>query len=766
MEKNYTQVPTNYKKNVDWINDAYDGKGVTFADGFQKDGVQNAMGARGSKKWNNWGCFLSVVRNEKGTFVVIEDEGTVGLTGPNMDLDKVAEMVANGEELSSDLRLARFSSMFNSGNNTTGGGLFGAGKAVYAAASEKYTYYFDSLTIEGNYVANAVEAGRIHKYAFEGEEAKAYIKNETGLDEKKNEGTRVIIVSPKQDLVDAIENHTIEQYIIESYWIVLTKMVGAQGIFVNGVKVVLPEEPAYTNQYDTGIYQFAEGYRVKNLGIRVSLEGKNPWTGISYYRKGMKIGDVGVDEIPEKLKGKFWGFIEVDDEWEAELARIEDNIHYGVRTGKRGVKAYQNLKTFVNAIWNEKLIEWNYKKNKEHEDKRLRDELDSIADSLQELFSKMGYDNLGSGERKPDFDVRWQNISYPNEGSATVYDGDVLRYGYRITNRYKTVKKFEYIIQVVAGNEIIKELAREEIVLDPGATFSRDEQLKISKDVGRKYEENEIVLIVTAKDGNNQKRKSLEFYYALEKEDNSTRKVLLTLHTIDFPKEGSRRVDSDQAISNISYRIENKHPYAIKVGLKITVNKVDDGMPVIKDVGSYKFEIAAKEEICSETIEKIVFDADTFDEFLLRGEVELRARLVSLENNDVYEQGEKITYYNFRIFYNSDEKNGMKDSFEYELILDEEDYRRSYNDNNGSQRIIYINIGHPAFKLVENSGEMEVHYLHEQMLKQYVLLYLSEQRYNLFLREGEDISDLDPATLVDRIERKIENTYKKSLTGV
>ena len=52
------------------------------------------------------------------------------------------------------------------------------------------------------------------------------------------------------------------------------------------------------------------------------------------------------------------------------------------------------------------------------------------------------------------------------------------------------------------------------------------------------------------------------------------------------------------------------------------------------------------------------------------------------------------------------------------------------------------------------------------LLKQYVLLYLSEQRYNLFLREGEDISDLDPATLVDRIERKIENTYKNSLTGV
>ena len=49
----------------------------------------------------------------------------------------------------------------------------------------------------------------------------------------------------------------------------------------------------------------------------------------------MKIGQVDLKDIPTKIDGKFWGYIEVDDTWEAALSEIEDKVHFGVSKGKK-----------------------------------------------------------------------------------------------------------------------------------------------------------------------------------------------------------------------------------------------------------------------------------------------------------------------------------------------------------------------------------------------------------------------------------------------
>ena len=49
-----TAIPQNYKNNVEWILGAYEDAGVTFPNGFQKDAIQNAVGARKTNKWKNW----------------------------------------------------------------------------------------------------------------------------------------------------------------------------------------------------------------------------------------------------------------------------------------------------------------------------------------------------------------------------------------------------------------------------------------------------------------------------------------------------------------------------------------------------------------------------------------------------------------------------------------------------------------------------------------------------------------------------------------
>ena len=131
-----SSIPQNYKNNVEWILKAYSDSGVAFSDGFQKDAIQNAVGAREKNKWNEWACDISIVKTDKGTFLIVEDFGTSGLTGENYSMDEIQIMVSKGFKLGSDERLARFSSMFNSGENKTGGGLFGVGKSVYSVASQ------------------------------------------------------------------------------------------------------------------------------------------------------------------------------------------------------------------------------------------------------------------------------------------------------------------------------------------------------------------------------------------------------------------------------------------------------------------------------------------------------------------------------------------------------------------------------------------------------------------------------------------------------
>ena len=319
-----TPIPQNYRNNVDWILGAYTDAGVSFPNGFQKDAIQNAVGARKTNRWKNWRCDISLIENTHGRYVVVEDSGTVGLTGKNTPAEEINALMAQGKTLPAEERLSRFTSMFNSGGNTTGGGLFGAGKSVYSVASQSYTYYYDSLREDGLYVANVNKNGQVNSTAYEGDEAKKYIFDNTGLSEKKTVGTRIIIESPKEELVESINNGDIVPFIQESWWIIIQRLADDAAITVNGVKVNVPEDIKNgTHSFELqNPEMYMPGYKVKHFGLYAFDDGNNRWNGISYYRKGMKIGEIDIKEIPKKIENKFWGYIEVDEQWEDDLSLI------------------------------------------------------------------------------------------------------------------------------------------------------------------------------------------------------------------------------------------------------------------------------------------------------------------------------------------------------------------------------------------------------------------------------------------------------------
>ena len=76
MNRMKATMPQNFKKDIDWIIDAYELAKVSLPDGFQKDAIQNAVGARSKNTWVELKCKIDLINNYKGYFLLIEDEGT------------------------------------------------------------------------------------------------------------------------------------------------------------------------------------------------------------------------------------------------------------------------------------------------------------------------------------------------------------------------------------------------------------------------------------------------------------------------------------------------------------------------------------------------------------------------------------------------------------------------------------------------------------------------------------------------------------------
>lgn len=764
---NMTPIPQNYKNNVDWILGAYTDAGVTFPNGFQKDAIQNAVGARKTNKWKDWSCDISLIENEHGSFVVVEDFGTVGLTGKNTSAEEINAMMARGEILSSNERLSRFTSMFNSGGNTTGSGLFGAGKSVYSVASETYTYYFDSLREDEVYVANVNKCGQVMPVALEASEAKKYILDHTGLSEKTTNGTRIIIENPKAELADAIRSGDIITYIQESWWLIIQRLDNNTCISVNGVAVTVPsdiKDASHIFELQNPEY-YVSNYKVKHFGLYLFANGDNRWSGISYYRKGMKIGEIDLKDIPDKVKGKFWGYIEVDEAWEDDLSEIEDKVHFGVSKGKKTTSTYQYLKNYCNEKVKANLIEWRFIKDKENEDKKLRDELREIAENIQDLFDELGFEDLGKGPKKSDFDVRWQDIFYPVEDTERVTSNDSIKFTMRIKSTYLTDKRFEYKLYVVNPKTgvVLSQIESDKITVKSNTVYKKSFSHTINKENSEQYAENRIVLSVKVIGSGIEKNKELPYFYDINKPENSRNIVNLVLHECVLPQQGSRRINFGESIKKVCYRIENKRNHELNYKLNVSVhNASDPTCPKIVDIISLTGTIKPFEDEITPYLDDILFMQSVYENYLTSGVLELRARLISNEDDGEFEKGDKITFYHFKLFLNCDEKNGKNDAFDVKSIDDAENYKRSWHTP-GTARTIFLNVGHTAYLNVQDYPDIQYEYLREQMLKQYVLLYLAEGKYDIFGDQGKEFAELEPQEATDQVLEKIESVYTRSL---
>ena len=341
--------------------------------------------------------------------------------------------------------------------------------------------------------------------------------------------------------------------------------------------------------------------------------------------------------------------------------------------------------------------------------------------------------------------------------------GDEISFSVRIKNSYKTDKKFDYKISVVdpKNRSVLYQIDAGKITVESNKVHRMDFVHTITKENSKQYAENRIVLSVKVIGSGKEKTKVLPYFFDIDKPGTSRETVGLTLHECLFPVQGSRRVNFGESVRKVCWKIENKRNHTLNYRLNISIHHKasDKTCPKIVDVLPLIGTIPPFENQITPYLDEIVFDKDTYEPYLTDGILELRARLIANEDDPIYEKGDKITSYHSKIFLNTDEKNGKSNSFEPRSVEDPDNFERSWRKS-GNDRAIYVNAGHPAYTNLKDYPDIQHDYLREQMLKQYILLYLDEGKYDIF---GDEFIDLEPQEAIDKVLQKLESIYYESL---
>ena len=768
-------LPSNFIKRVEQIINEYNSTGRGLIHGFQKDAIQNAVGARATNSWNNWKCCIDLVETPKGRFLCVTDYGTEGLTGPNKTIAEIATMCDANETFPEDWRLARISSNNVSGGLSTGAGLFGIGKTLYSAASKTNVckYYFESLTAGFGYRCNVNDKNKSNPNgAFEGDDAKAYIKNKTGLEPIEHIGTRIIICDPKDEIVEAINNGEMYRNIQETWWRIIPYHLNENtGIFLIGEKVTIPEQYSHNNyesghfyEDDTSVNVYPElNLRTKKVGFFICKELDEDLRGFYFYRRGMKIGQISLNDIvPKSVSDRFFGYIEVQPHWEEELVPLENITHYDVQSTKKNYKVYSELRHFVTNLVTEKLKDWGFIKEKESQDKILHSLLSEIQDDIQSLFKDEGFDNLGKGDLKSQYSIRLKDVVFPNpEERRTVYDGDKITFSYNVKSNYSTKKKFICEVKVISPNGFSNIVSTKEIEIDPLSTYRSDTvSIDINETNAEKYIDNAILLSVYPTSGRSVKPKKIIFYYAIETKKNAEKDFELTMSNRVMPKSNDKRVNTGQIIYDVKYNCVSNIEVPTQLRLAVSTHNLEDNASLIEKVYKQDFELNPFETKESDPFD-IVFDELVYNDKLKKGKIDIRARLIVNADNGVYEKGEVVGEYKFTIFYNMNEKRGIEDSFSIHPINEPDNPRRSWSDGHTGDWKIYVNIGHPEYTRYDND-DFKRWYLEKLVIQEFVILYLREGKYDqIGFVDDPDGSRTDHISVLMNLNKKIDEMWWK-----
>lgn len=774
MNEERTKRVTNFKGFIQGIINNYtEQPACGLIHGFQKDAIQNGWGHRLSNL-SNWKMIFRYVENEKGKFFIVEDCGNTGLIGNNYTDTEISDLQSRGL-LGPEEKLARFSSLYNSGGNTTSAGLYGQGKIMYQAVSKNYLQFFDSFTCEGKYYANFVDLDDTNVKAFEGEAAIRYIAEKTGLNKKETTGTRIIIANPIESLVDALRNGELVNDINETWWRIILKYKATIELYDGDTLLYTASVPEVYNKYynDENYCKVWDNislepeYRIKHIGFMYTeedneLEMINTTTGeslnylgnIAYYRNDMKIGNVleldslGLDP---KIKNRISGFLEVDFDWEEKLKVNENQTHYGVKSKNK--KDYQKMKTAVTSYLEEFLIMKGLKKKSQRVDpnRDLKELANDLTDFLKDCDLDLELTTMkNNGKIKP-LDISCEK-KYPNDGLRTVEYGQSLEIKYFVK---KTVNDLDYTIDIIFTDE------------DKNDTIYSTETICINSNeyesqlITIPYEDfivghrNLVKLLIRSNTNVNTKASCTFPVYVGKDEEDNDEDIIFKLNEIILPNPETRRINYNEKINKIDLKVINNLNKSFTVGISGFIQDVNDRNNTVDVIYRNSDIILEKNSEQIITINDVVFGEKFLNK---KGPMKIKFKLSHIDGLEM-QKGEELKEVFITVLYEEDQVDNTANLFDIHTNALEDTKVKSKLEHNGDMYDLIFNTEYIMYKFVpedKNDPFYKEYYLGE-MLKTLITIKFQNGDYSFIGCDDESIKALSADEITSRVKNFVDS---------
>lgn len=810
LELVYAHMPQNDKQQIDQVVREYESdpaKGL--AHGVQKDAIQNAFGARAIADeakacQKNWRCYFELVSIKEKEALVFWDEGTTGLTGDIMSVDEIEKKSAEGllGKENSNQRLARFLTRFESGGNL-GPGSFGRGKLIFQGASKDYSILVDSLRSDDNkYIAfdRLIKGTQLKQQStpFEEDDAKRFIREATGgaLKPLTSYGTRITILNVNDEIIEAFKksfdneggySETLSRMIEETWWEIIefgAKIILRMKSKEKEVKLTEPLKSimsAKDKEKNFRIYEkknlsivFGSAvYKIKHLRFAVAPEPLDEeLREIWVQRKRMKVGSISKGiPLHHKIQKNITGYVVLDSELEGLFEQKESPTHYSFDMRGRGGGVIGQVRSVLSSHVEEFQKQLGLRVQNPQA-KAQQDMLDTLKE-LNEQAENLGLPtDFSVGTQKKDVEIAIEAFTLPNLSTTRVELKDKIGpIVYKITNNTGTPQFVRLEVTGEQRNRSDKMLMSKEFDLNSKA----NEAVKFSFIVTPEDFVNGEGLLIRARILNQKSNAQMHqvsrmLWVGMEPPVKLEYPLTITSYAPIFPRPQTRRVELDESIKNIHFKVSSNVAVPLKVNLDMVVRKAKSRTQNVRDLRtlithkSFDLPALADREFAVDEI-KITDDifggifAEPSDaqerkcEFFFS--IRASENYPGLGKNIGDHLGPKKTI----PFFCGVDPAGMSI---FKNLLDVEapdDGRRSWVEGDRAAGYTFIlNVGHSSYKLSDDLGDgFRKYIIKEQMLFQAYLIAVEEKVFKGPAEAFEDIfsddniAPIDAAKYIDRI---------------
>lgn len=763
QEEQLSQPQINWSSFLEQIRRDYETPpALGIAHGLQKDAIQNGWGAR--IKDRNWSFSFRLIRVPNGKLMLtMNDAGATGLTGKVFDYAQTRAQLP--DTFPPDEKLARFECMFDSGGGQ-GPGLFGRGKLIFNASSQEHLIYYDSLTVDGQYRLGRrqIKGRRCDQLQriLEGDTAKQKLKEWTSgvLQPLEESGARITIVEPIPEIINAIQDGNFLYAIEETWWEIIQKYdakITVTSEDGSTFQAHVPKEFGSLPKKDEGGWrayyranervQIGEGsLLIKHLHFLLPQSGhilREELRGICVQRRGMKVGTLSVSGIPDEISDRFFGYIQLNPDFEDLLAETENTTHYGFAS--RSKPAYRNLRKTVQDNLDLFMQELGYRKTGDPGE-RTRRILEEASADLNSILSSMGVPGFGTGsERGLGVFLSVKGLDFPGGTNYLSTGAEIAGFSYLVKNTsnkaqspYIEVYTFERntgrIETLLQRTKLdIKPRDRTETsklrILIQGSMYPKGRKVGCT---ARLLDEKENVL----------SRKTFFFHIDMPEQPPPTELATIILESVEWPRRNSRRVDYGQSIRNLVYEVENCTAQRMRMKLKMRTLWATEREP-IDNIAEQDMELGPFESKLF-NVQQMTAIEEKYRE-VHRGKILLRCHAVALETTRDWEKGTRLAEHNVAFFLNMDPSYGFFDdqtTFEGGPEKPRSEAQPLVSDARLWQ--LRINKTHPAYETLLDELQQK-DYAFEEMARQTVYVLLRKGQYELIRKlaglQAEEFDD-------------------------